>query len=241
MKLFSILMAVMMMLNLAPRVSAEEVQEAQEAQVEALGGLIAQVEEQGLLLQNEQLGEVYVNLSEQTVFEGLEREDLAEGQFVNVEYDGKMTRSLPPQISAQKVSMNEITGVVSEVGEDSITITRPEQGDQVIVHLPENAEKLYVGCYVTVYTNGAMTASLPGQVSAQHIVTPTLEGEVGEVREEGFTLTTAEGETYDVNMDETTIKNGELKTGAKVKVFYSGAATFSLPPQVFAIVLEIAA
>lgn len=238
MNLVSILMAVLMMLNLAPQSQSGG---AQTQQVFALSGIISQVEEQGLMLESEQSGQVLVNLSDETVFEGLEKDELRAGQYIFVDYDGKMTRSLPPQVSAQRIAMYAVSGVVSEVSENSVTISREQEGDQVVVHLPEGADALYVGCPVTAYTDGVMTASIPGQVNARHVETPTLEGKISAVQEGSFSMTTGQGEEYTVNMGEDTVLSGALKSGGKVKVYYNGAATFSIPPQVAAIAVEVEA
>ena len=142
MNLVSILMAILVMLNLAPQSQSGG---AQTQQVFALSGIISQVEEQGLTLESEESGQVLVNLSDETVFEGLEKDELRAGQYIFVDYDGKMTRSLPPQVSAQRIAMYAVSGVVSEVSENSVTISREQEGDQVVVHLPEGADALYVG------------------------------------------------------------------------------------------------
>ena len=53
---------------------------------------------------------------------------------------------------------------------------------------------LYQGMPITVYYNGVMAMSYPGQVTARHIVVPELTGVVSDRDSAGFTLTDAEGE-----------------------------------------------
>lgn len=132
-------------------------------------GLIVSVGEGHFIMQDKDLGEIQVNLSETTVFEGVEKADLAFGQYVFVDFDGKMTRSLPPQIAGMKVGMYPVSGTVLEIAEDKITIEQENGAGEAIVFLPEGAPELSVGDTVIAYTNGAMTMSLPPQTSAMAI------------------------------------------------------------------------
>lgn len=135
-----------------------------------ISGEIKEIGEGYILILDAMLGDVQVNLSEDTIFDGVEREELAVGQFVQVMYSGMMTRSLPPQITALKVGVYAIAGEVKAVADGSMTIVREEIGDEVIVFLPENAPEIAVGMQVIAYTNGAMTMSLPAQTTALGVV-----------------------------------------------------------------------
>ena len=135
-----------------------------------LGGEVTEVGEGYFVMADAELGEVQVNLGDDSAFDGVELDELAAGQYVYVIYDGKMTRSLPPQVFALRVSMYATTGEITELTEGKMTLVRDEIGDEVIVFLPEDAPQLAVGDSVTVYTTGVMTMSLPAQTTAIGIV-----------------------------------------------------------------------
>ncbi len=144
----------------------EEMEEqAQVQETQRVEGLIVSVGEGHFIMQDKDLGEIQVNFGAESVFEGVIAADLAFGQYVFVDFDGKMTRSLPPQIFAMKIGMYPVSGVVTEIGEGSITINQGEAGD-VVVHLLDEAMELAVGDEIIAYTNGAMTMSLPPQTTA---------------------------------------------------------------------------
>lgn len=131
-----------------------------------IAGQITELGEDYLLIDDLELGEVHVWLNEETVYEGAEPSTLAVGQYAAVLYDGKMTRSLPPQITALYVGVHSIRGEVVAICEDYVLI---EQGDglgEVIVRFAREMPELTVGESVIVYTYGMMTMSLPPQVSA---------------------------------------------------------------------------
>lgn len=141
-----------------------------ESDVFMLGGEVTEVGEGYFVMNDAELGEVQVNLGDDTLFDGVEMDALAVGQFVYVLYDGKMTRSLPPQVFALRVSMYATVGSITELTEGKMTLVRDEIGDEVIVSLPEDAPELAVGDHVTAYTTGIMTLSIPAQMNAVKIV-----------------------------------------------------------------------
>ena len=120
----------------------------------------------GILLQTKDM-QVLVNVDEGTVYET--DGELAVGDYIHVLYDGIMTRSLPAQVYAQKIGCYKTTGTVSELTESGFLLTTETDVVQV------NADAALLdgmenGMTVTVYSNGAMTMSLPGQISAEKIV-----------------------------------------------------------------------
>ncbi|MBR5287298.1 MAG: hypothetical protein IKU34_01755 [Clostridia bacterium] len=129
-------------------------------------GLIATVEENNFIIQDATLGELRVNYDATTVFEGVDAAALAFGQYVFVDFDGKMTRSIPPQISGMKVGMYPVSGVVTEVSESSVTIEQNNGNGQAVIHLLDGAPELAIGDEIIAYTNGAMTMSIPPQTTA---------------------------------------------------------------------------
>ena len=91
------------------------------------------------------------------------------GDYIHVLYDGIMTRSLPAQVYAQIFGCYKTTGTVSELTESGFLLTTETDVVQV------NADAALLdgmenGMTVTVYSNGAMTMSLPVQISAEKIV-----------------------------------------------------------------------
>ena len=79
----------------------------------------------------------------------------------------------------------------------------PIFGD-VIVRGDGSMPHLYQGMPITVYYNGVMALSYPGQVTASHIVVPELTGTVSDRDSAGFTLTDADGNEYRVLLSEQT-------------------------------------
>ena len=135
-----------------------------------LGGEVTQVGEGWFVMTDAELGEVQVNLGDDTGFDGVGPDELAVGQYVYVMYDGKMTRSLPPQVFALRVSMYATTGEIKELGAGKMTLVRDGIGDEVIISLPQDAPALRVGDHVTAYTTGIMTMSIPAQMNAVKVV-----------------------------------------------------------------------
>ena len=148
----------------------EETDMEPEQEVFMLGGEVTQVGEDFFVMTDAELGEVQVNLGDDTLFDGVEPGTLAAGQVVYVLYDGKMTRSLPPQVFALRVSMYATVGEITELTEGKMTLVRDEIGDEVIISLPQDAPELSVGDRVTAYTTGIMTLSIPAQMNAVKIV-----------------------------------------------------------------------
>lgn len=140
------------------------------AEVFELGGEITEIADGCIVIVDRVNGPVQVNLGDDTLYDGADLEELAVGQFIQVMYDGKMTRSIPAQVYALKVGLYPVSGVVKAVGEGSITLSREEIGDEVIVFLPEGAATPNVGDSVTAYTNGAMTMSMPAKTHAIGVV-----------------------------------------------------------------------
>lgn len=154
------LMAVMTVLALLAGAAAGIAQSsaAEEAPV-LLSGEILEVTEDGVLLCVPELGEVQAWITEDTALEGAQ--ELEPGQFAVVLYNGMMTRSLPPQITAQRVSVYAVEGTVTGALEDRVTILRADGMGDVVVTLPQDAPALCEGDRVIAYTTGIMTMSLP--------------------------------------------------------------------------------
>lgn len=213
---------------------------AEAPKVFQLEGVILEVTEDGdYLIEAVPMGEVLVKVSEDTIFEG--QMNLTSGQYIFVTYNGMMTRSLPPQVSAQKIDCYFLDGVVTSLEQDekSMLVDSREFGP-VIVHLPEEMNVLpQEDDQVRVYYSGVMALSYPGQVGGLKVdIYSKLEGEVRYV-EEAFLLIAGEDGTIQVNLaEESQIPEG-LDIGTEVTVYYTGIMTKSLPPQVYAHLIEI--
>ena len=147
---------------------AEVLSEEAEIELVTLTGVITEITDEYVLLDVGDMGQVQANLSEDTLIEGVE--ELAVGQTAIVTYDGKMTRSLPAQITALRVGVYEVRGTVKTMEDGRITVEKTEGGDEVVLTLPENAPALAVGDVITAYTTGISTMSLPPQMNAIAIV-----------------------------------------------------------------------
>ena len=170
-----------------------------------LEGLVTEVLEQGFVMADIELGSVLLNVDETTVMDGILAEgDIEVGQYVFVEYDGRLTRSLPPQAHADRVGCYRLTGTVDLSLSMGVLLTGDPIFGDVIIRVDGSMPHLYQGMPITVYYNGVMAMSYPGQVTARHIVVPELTGTVSDRDSAGFTLTDADGNEYRVLLSEQT-------------------------------------
>ena len=96
-----------------------------------------------------------------------------DGMTATVFYNGASTRSLPPQITAEYIRTQGITGVVSNLAENVEFTLTDDNGIDTIVHISPATlpfVELAEGMKVTVTTDGTATLSLPAQVSALEIL-----------------------------------------------------------------------
>ena len=161
----------------AEPVQEDAVQEAvpEMAEFADLCGEIVTVGDDHILIETPELGEVQVWLNDDTLIEGVEALEI--GQTAFVLYNGMMTRSLPPQITALRVSVYRLEGVVTELLEGGVMV-ETEQGE-VRLSLPEDALDVAVGEHIVAYTTGISTMSLPPQMIAVAIA-PAAEATPGE-------------------------------------------------------------
>ena len=140
-----------------------------------LYGEIVAVGDDHILIETPELGEVQVWLNDDTVIEGVDT--LAIGQTAIVLFNGMMTRSLPPQITALRVGVYQLEGVVTELLDGGVMVGT-EQGE-VRLLLPEGTQDIAVGEHIVAYTTGISTMSLPPQMTAVAIA-PAAEATPGE-------------------------------------------------------------
>ena len=130
-----------------------------------LSGIVVEIAPEYILILTADGQQVQVNLFGETAFEGKE---IAVGDFVHVTYNGMMTFSIPAQIAALKVGCYTHEGVVSDLNETGFILNTDME--IILVNAPtELLTGLENGMTVTVYTNGAMTMSLPAQIGAEMI------------------------------------------------------------------------
>ena len=222
-------------------VDAEGQEEAME--IYMLQGTILEVQEDGLLIMDEAQGEVLVLISDETVQEtGYE---LGVGDYVYVDYNGQMTRSLPPQVTAGRIVSHKLEGDVVEVyAEENALLLYGSDGNEYRINLPEAWEgETFDAQRAIVYYDGAATLSLPPQVSAGLVLPEyAIEDIITELSETSMTLGMDEGAVL-VEFDPALLPEG-LEVGDAVRVSYESATagTNAAPTQVTAIaILKISA
>ena len=130
-------------------------------------GIVLEITEDLLTIDTQTHGQVLVHLTAETLWEG---ETPVVGAYVHVINNGAMTMSLPPQITALRVGCYAFTGTVGEIDEEFFML----QGENDLWQVNAEADKLSdltAGQTVTVYSNGAMTMSIPAQIYGELIVT----------------------------------------------------------------------
>ena len=266
-------------MTVVPALSLAEEEAAMDTQLE---GFVTEILDEGFVLEDAEMGEVMLNTSENTVFDGiLMEQELSVGQYVFVDYDGRMTFSLPPQAHADRVGCYMLEGVVMEMTEDGQILLDDLTFGEVFVQMEGGFEHVYAGMPVTIYYDGVMSLSLPALANARHIIVPELIGTVSDLTEEGFLLTDEAGQPWQIHFSEETILSEllpeaeeeivledeaelvtedeetseaveelteeiimdqaviELADGDVVTVYYNGASTRSIPPQLTALEIMI--
>ena len=140
-------------------------------QVYMLHGQITEITDEYLMLEGTEQGTVQVNLLDDTLYDGaIQQSELAVGQYAEVLYDGKLTRSIPAQIAALAINVYPLTGTVDAVEEDGrVLVTPADGGEQVVLSLPDGVT-MEAGETATFYTNGMATMSIPAQMNAIGVV-----------------------------------------------------------------------
>ena len=167
MKYMAILFSLLFALNAPVAAETPDLPEEDAApELVDTAGILVEIAEDHLLLDTETHGQVFVHLTEDTLYEG---ETPVVGAYVHVTNNGAMTMSLPPQITALRVGCYAFTGTVSEITEDSFMLTAESAPYQVNAEA-ETLAGLEEGETVTVYFSGMMTMSIPAQIYGELIV-----------------------------------------------------------------------
>lgn len=185
---------------IVPALSLAEEEVVMDTQLE---GFVTEILDEGFVIEDAEKGEVMLNTSENTAFDGiLMEQELAVGQYVFVDYDGRMTFSLPPQAHADRVGCYVLEGVVMELTEEGQILMDDLTFGEVFVQMEGGFEHVYAGMPVTIYYDGVMSLSLPALANARHIIVPELTGTVSELTEEGFLLTDEGGMPWQIHFGE---------------------------------------
>ena len=145
----------------------EAISEEEAIEIVEISGVITEITDEYVMIDAGEMGMIQANTSMDTLIEGVE--ELAVGQTAVILYYGKMTRSLPAQITALKIGVYEVKGTVTAIEAGRVTVDQGEAGE-VVLTLPENAPEIAVGDAITAYTTGISTMSLPPQMNAIAIV-----------------------------------------------------------------------
>lgn len=219
-KWFALLLAIAMLSPLMPTL-------AEQGQTYTLQGLITEVDSGYFVMDDETRGDVRVNLDDAiTAYDGIAAKDkLTVGLYVFVQYNGIMTRSLPPQVTALKVGCYVVIGTVSDI----LTYGYIVEGDtvigKVIVHMDDSLPPVYKGVPITLYYDGIMALSMPPQISAAYIIVPVLEGVISGASKDGFILTDDSGKAHQIALSDETRVLTLPAEGERVRVYYSGVLT----------------
>ena len=162
------------------------------------------------------------------------------GDFVRIIYNGAMTLSLPPQISAIFVTLvrrgARVCGEILSLGRDSFVL-RDAEGAHFQVNW-EDADSLSAGDNVCVRYDGTMSRSIPPQITGiaveQVQQSETICGEIQSIGAGFFLLLGDDAQEIRVNFPEA----ASLTPGGRVCVQFNGVMTRSIPPQIAAIAVE---
>lgn len=137
------------------------------------------------------------------------------------------------------VATETLSGVVSEYAEGEFMLLETADHGTVQVNLSENTDifgdaPIRAGDYLTVTFDGAMTASLPPQVGATRIEMHRLFGTIAEVYpDDGSALLKTDSDSEYIVFLPDEWKSA-VAAGDAITVYFNGAATMSLPPQISA-------
>lgn len=167
-------------------------------------------------------------------------DSLFEGDWIQVAYDGKMTRAIPAGINAMAIVQCYTMGMVTEAGDGYLKLAL-EEGSAIVNRVDEYPFSEGEG--VTVFFDGSYTQ----EDEVFHIdsfgnLPDGLWGEITEINDDGFVMN-CEGEEYVVALTPDTLmmpfvyetmQPAELVEGMSVNVVTTGTMTMSIPAHVTA-------
>lgn len=178
----------------------------EEAEFLELEGYVTELMDGGFLMEDISMGSVVLNMDDTTFVDGFIAENgIQPGDYVIVAYDGRLTRSIPPQAHADRVVSYKLTGTVVElIDETTVSIETPDLGI-VWVHIKEPNDALVPGLPITAYYDGIMAMSYPGQIAAREVILHQVTGAVEGLDTNSFTVITPEDVSFTFAVDQSTI------------------------------------
>lgn len=198
----------------------------------AVAGMVTEITESGgYVIDSAEFGPVEILVNEETYVEAMR--DIAEGDYIYVDHNGMMTRSIPAQVTAMAIRMYVLEGDIIEVlAEENAVMLMTETHGEVYVTLPEEWKDAQIDSErMSVYFDGVMTMSMPPHVNGGFVVPGySIQGEVTEIAEGYFMI--GEGmESVQVNTGDTELPD-DMKAGDIVRVIFDGQMTRSIPAQI---------
>lgn len=145
---------------------AQDIPEGITIPVEALEGPITEIMEDRIVVDT-QNGLVMALIDEATVLNGFEAINSLEiGQYIIITYNGIMTRSLPGQVHAIRLTSYKITGTITSVLSENRFLLNTESYGDLIVTIDSELGEFAINDKIEVVYNGIMALSLPGQIGA---------------------------------------------------------------------------
>lgn len=128
-----------------------------------------------------------------------------------------------------------LEGMITAVEADKLTIHDNITDYAVLLAdatIYEGKEILEIGDRISVQYKGMMAETDPAQVTADVIACHMLTGAVSDMADGQFLLTTPDGGQFLINYDREMFEG--VQDGMTVSVYYNGASTRSIPPQISA-------
>ena len=130
---------------------------------------VVEISEEGILVEDENLGQVLVLIGEDTKItadgEEASADLIAVDSLINVEYSEQMTRSIPPQTTAVSIEIlnvvrEEVDLLVDEKVIASVTVVSIEEDGALLVNDADRGEVIVYIAEETIITKGEQTATI---------------------------------------------------------------------------------
>lgn len=190
-----------------------------------MSGLVTDIEQDGFALLTED-GVRFVTITEQTVMHTTD--ELKLGDLVTVFYHGATDRKT---VNADWVRCFYVTGRVAAIEDEKSFLLQQDDGGEVLKVHTHRASAVAVGENVTVYYNGMVTRSYPGQITALFVPGPILTGTVEELISDDMLLMRTDLESVILKIPDFAVILAELIPGEHIWTMVGPIATLSLPPQ----------
>lgn len=158
-----------------------------------LRGVVTAMEKDHLLMTDTMGRLLKVLLNDSTQYEG---NALFAGDYIQVTYNGMMSRSVPAVIGAEKISCHRLQGVVTEVNGEGFVLTDLQGVAHSVISHAAVAEEMQATAF---FLNDANEAA-----EAWMVRCPELVGSITGVMEDGFLLEIGTEEVV-IHLDEETI------------------------------------